>query len=76
MEKDNEIQLTKNKMDLNNQKMTNHPPSPALNKNIYKGTKKNISNLYISLLKNQKTHELVHISLYYIIFGYYIYFWL
>ena len=23
-----EIQLTKNKMDLNNQKMTNHPPSP------------------------------------------------
>ena len=33
MEKDNEIQLTKNKMDLNNQKMTNHPPSPAI---IYK----------------------------------------
>ena len=27
--KDNEIQLTKNKMDLNNRKMTNHPPSPA-----------------------------------------------
>ena len=25
----NEIQLTKNKMDLNNRKMTNHPPSPA-----------------------------------------------
>ena len=24
----NEIQLTKNKMDLNNQKMKNHPPSP------------------------------------------------
>ena len=24
----NEIQLTKNKMDFNNQKMTNHPPSP------------------------------------------------
>ena len=24
----NEIQLTKNKMDLNNRKMTNHPPSP------------------------------------------------
>ena len=24
----NEIQLTKNKMDLNIQKMTNHPPSP------------------------------------------------
>ena len=24
-----EIQLTKNKMDLNNRKMTNHPPSPA-----------------------------------------------
>ena len=28
MEKYNEIQLTKNKMDLNNLKMTNHPPSP------------------------------------------------
>ena len=25
----NEIQLTKNKMDLNNRKMTNHPPSPS-----------------------------------------------
>ena len=24
----NEIQLTKNKMDLNIRKMTNHPPSP------------------------------------------------
>ena len=31
--KNNEIQLTKNKMDLNNRKMTNHPPSPAI---IYK----------------------------------------
>ena len=26
----NEIQLTKNKMDLNIRKMTNHPPSPEL----------------------------------------------
>ena len=26
----NEIQLTKNKMDLNNRKMTNHPPSPEI----------------------------------------------
>ena len=25
----NEIQLTKNKMDLNNRKMTNHPPFPV-----------------------------------------------
>ena len=25
----NEIQLTKNKMDLNIRKMTNHPPSPG-----------------------------------------------
>ena len=25
----NEFQLTKNKMDLNIRKMTNHPPSPA-----------------------------------------------
>ena len=28
MKKYNEIQLTKNKMDLNIRKMTNHPPSP------------------------------------------------
>ena len=31
MEKYNEIQLTKNKMDLNNREMTNHPPSPGWN---------------------------------------------
>ena len=30
--KNNEIQLTKNKMDLNNQKMKNHPLSPDLMK--------------------------------------------
>ena len=30
MEKYNEIQLTKNKMDLNNRKMKNYPPSPNL----------------------------------------------
>ena len=29
----NEIQLTKNKMDLNNRKMTNHQPSPETNNN-------------------------------------------
>ena len=28
MEKSNEIQLTRNEMDLNNRKMKNHPPSP------------------------------------------------
>ena len=28
--KSNEIQLTKNKMDLNIRKMTNHPPSPDI----------------------------------------------
>ena len=27
----NKIQLTKNKMDLNIRKMTNHPPSPGIN---------------------------------------------
>ena len=31
MEKYNEFQLTKNKMDLNIRKITNHPPSPAIN---------------------------------------------
>ena len=30
--KNNEIQLTKKQMDLNNQKMTNHPPSPIIYK--------------------------------------------
>ena len=29
LKKYNEIQLTKNKMDSNNRKMTNHPSSPA-----------------------------------------------
>ena len=29
----NEFQLTKNKMDLNIRKMTNHPPSPELSGN-------------------------------------------
>ena len=28
MEKENSIQLTNNKMDVNTRKMTNHPPSP------------------------------------------------
>ena len=28
-----EIQLPKNKMDLNNRKTTNHPPSPVIEKN-------------------------------------------
>ena len=31
MEKVHEIQLTKNKLDLNIRKMTNHPPSPDKN---------------------------------------------
>ena len=30
----NEFQLTKNKMDLNIRKMTNHPPSPDLETDI------------------------------------------
>ena len=29
-EKYNEIQITKNKMDFNNLKLINHPPSPAI----------------------------------------------
>ena len=32
----NEIQLTKNKMDLNNQKMTNHPQAYVMNIFKYK----------------------------------------
>ena len=32
MEKYNEIQLTKNKMDLNNRKIKNRPPSPSYEK--------------------------------------------
>ena len=38
MEKYNEIQLTKNKMDLNNRKITNHRPSPTCNL-LYNGFK-------------------------------------
>ena len=41
----NEIQLTKNKMDLNNRKISNHPPSPpeedGLNSQINRGRKSN-----------------------------------
>ena len=33
-EKNNEIQQTKNKMVLNNRKMTNHPPSPENSERI------------------------------------------
>ena len=38
----NEFQLTKNKMDLNIRKMTNHPPSPDLGVSMERkaGTKK------------------------------------
>ena len=38
----NEFQFTKNKMDLNNRKMTNHPPSPVQvsSKYLYKYTPK------------------------------------
>ena len=39
----NEIQLTKNKMDLNIRKITNHPPSPVI------AVKVERSNVYISL---------------------------
>ena len=39
MEMYNETQLTKNKMDLNNRKMTNHPPSPGPFYNWWVGTK-------------------------------------
>ena len=34
----NEIQLTKNIMDLNIRKMTNHPPSPEINLRWWKST--------------------------------------
>ena len=30
----NEFQLTKNKMDVNIRKMTNHPPSPEINEEV------------------------------------------
>ena len=36
----NEIQLTKNKMDLNIRKMTNHPPSPETDE---EGKKRGVS---------------------------------
>ena len=40
LKKYNEIQLTKNKMDLNTRKMTNHPPSPG-NPTLIEQTVKN-----------------------------------
>ena len=44
----NEIQLTKNKMDLNIQKMTNHPPSPVQK---YNNNKHNIVVFYKTFKK-------------------------
>ena len=35
LKKYNEIQLTKNKMNLNIRKMTNHPPSPELCRTVF-----------------------------------------
>ena len=46
-EKNNEIQLTKNKMDLNNRKMTNHPPSHAQRSNTEVSTNIRFTNLKI-----------------------------
>ena len=47
----NEIQLTKNKMDLNIRKMTNHPPSPdkEYNKSMDKIHVGNGGNRYMNL---------------------------
>ena len=44
LKKYNEIQLTKNKMDLNIRKMTNHPPSPV--EHVYKNYR------YVAILQN------------------------
>ena len=43
----NKIQLTENKIDFNNRKMTNHPPSPAKRRNTDA-----LVNLYFSKLTN------------------------
>ena len=57
----NEIQLTKNIMDLNIRKMTNHPPSPELahgngeRNQINKQTKK--ARIEARVLKKQSGHE-------------------
>ena len=44
----NEIQMTKNKMDLNIRKMTNHPPSP------YPLERLNLSKKLLRIFTNQK----------------------
>ena len=54
--KHNEIQLTKNKRDLNNRKITNHPPSPVMNNithNANQSTKAQVVNHYSG---NQQRH--------------------
>ena len=52
MKKYNEIQLTNNKMDLNNRKITNHPPSPVWNVlllNYFKRTSSNTQDVTLSV---------------------------
>ena len=43
--KNNEIQLTRNKMDLNNRKMISHPSSPELSSNKFLESIKNTNGL-------------------------------
>ena len=45
MKKNNEIQLRKNKMDLNNRKMKNHPPSPVIQGQIFNENNNNSKTL-------------------------------
>ena len=52
----NEIQLAKNKMDLNNRKMTNHPPSTGIKYN--NNNKHNMLVLY----KRWKKHNEIQLT--------------
>ena len=45
----NEIHLRKNKMDLNNRQMTNHPPSPALRFQLFIGFMKQKKKVQFSM---------------------------
>ena len=59
----NEIQLTKNKMDLNIRKMTNHPLSPnAKNKAPFRLAIVNVELMHESLQEGKKMREPMEIS--------------
>ena len=63
MEKDNEIQLTKSQMDLNNWRTKNHPPSPVERKDNTKLLCYELRNLMINHVEYISQNIHMHTSI-------------